>query len=111
VARATSCDLSYPQVWRRTGSRHRYHDVGDSIGGFLLSIEFLLLLILLPLAVAGRVLLGRHWQIEVCLGRRLLYDVDGGDWGQSRLVIADLVEQIRLGQIDPALAGPSRSQD
>ena len=65
----------------------------------LTGVEFLLLLLVLPLAVIAR-LFGKHWQVQVRRGRTLLYEVDGGDWAQSRLVIADLAERIRLGQLE-----------
>ncbi|WGL51716.1 hypothetical protein P5P86_17375 [Nocardioides sp. BP30] len=61
--------------------------------------EFLLLLLVLPIALGAR-LFGRHWQVEVRRGWRLLYEVDGGDWNRSRRVIADLVERIRLGRLE-----------
>ena len=50
----------------------------------LTGIEFLLLLLILPLAVIAR-LLGKHWQVQVRRGRTLLHEVDGGDWARTDL--------------------------
>lgn len=73
----------------------------------LTGVEFLLLLLILPLAVIAR-LFGQHWHVEVRRGLHVLHEVDGGDWGRSRVVIADLAEQIRLGQLQQGGPGSDR---
>lgn len=67
----------------------------------LTGVEFLLLLLVLPVALIGRLVLGKHWQVEVRQGWKLRYEVDGGDWSQSRVVIDDLANRIALGQLEP----------
>ena len=66
----------------------------------LTGIEFLLLLVVLPVAVIARLIFGRHWQVEVREGWKVRYEVDGGSWSQSRAVIDDLAQRISLGQLE-----------
>lgn len=62
-------------------------------------LEFLLLLLVLPVAVLARVLFGRRWCVEVRRGRRLHQEVVGGDWQRSGLLVRDLASQIERGEL------------
>ncbi len=114
-----------PWAWRRRVSPRPWDvwnfldfDFADGIGTFVASVlgllflaflapvvllvlltgvEFFLLILLLPIAIVARFVLGKHWTVEVRQGRRLVYDVDGGGWAASGTVLNDLAEQIRLG--------------
>ena len=66
----------------------------------LTGIEFLLLLVVLPVAVIARLIFGKHWRVEVREGWNVRYEVDGGSWSQSRAVIDDLAQRISLGQLE-----------
>lgn len=73
-----------------------------------IAIELVLLLALLPIAVLARVVFGMSWEVEV-------RDVNGGivwpvihvetvkGWSDSGQRIAELSEEIRLGQFTPNL--------
>jgi hypothetical protein len=118
-----------PWRWRRRISARPWDSVGlgldagpEDLGGMALAliltvvvalvapilllvllsgIEFLLLLIVLPLSVLGRLVFRQHWHVEVRRQRHLICDIDSGDWATSRTVIADLAERLRLGRLDP----------
>jgi hypothetical protein len=61
-------------------------------------LELLLLVLVLPFAVLGRVLFGRHWHVEVRRGFTVEHEVDGGGWRSSATMIQDLAEQLRQGR-------------
>jgi hypothetical protein len=61
-------------------------------------IEWILLLILLPVAVAGRVIFGKHWTIEVRRGDTL-WEIDGGTWSESQANLQQIAAQIESGQV------------
>jgi hypothetical protein len=67
--------------------------------------EFLLLLLLLPFAILGRMLLGRHWTVEVRRGWRPWWETAAGDWQASTLKINDVADAIRSGQVPPQTIG------
>lgn len=66
-------------------------------------IELLALLVVLPIALLGRVLFGRHWTIEVRRGFRPYWEQLAGDWQASGVQIHEVADAIRRG--DP----PERS--
>lgn len=70
--------------------------------------ELLLLLLLLPLAILGRVLLGRHWTVEVRRGWRPWWESRVGDWQASGLRIHEIADAIRRGQAPPQTLGDTR---
>jgi hypothetical protein len=61
-------------------------------------LELLLLLLVLPFAVLGRMLFGRHWKVEVRRGFTVEHEVDAGDWRSSATVIQDLADLLRQGR-------------
>lgn len=69
-------------------------------------IEWILLLVLLPVAVATRVVFGRHWTIEV-VRDGALWEIDGGSWRESQGMLEQITDQIERGQtpsLDTAVA-------
>ena len=48
-------------------------------------LELLLLLLVLPIALLGRVVLGRHWTVEVRHGWTPYAEQPAGDWQESGL--------------------------
>ena len=78
---------------------------------FLLAgIELLALLAVLPLAILGRVLLGRHWTVEVRRGWRPWWEMGSGDWGTSRLQIHDIAAAVERGELPPRTLGAGDSE-
>jgi len=67
----------------------------------LASIELLALLLVFPVALAGRVLFGRHWTIEVRRGFRPHWEERSGDWSTSGRRIAEVAEAIERGAVPP----------
>ncbi|HIZ97677.1 MAG TPA: hypothetical protein H9805_03775 [Candidatus Janibacter merdipullorum] len=63
----------------------------------VVAAEMLLLLALLPFAILGRVLLGRHWRVEVREGWTFAWEVEAGDWAQSRRTIEHVAQGLRAG--------------
>ncbi|MFT4263868.1 MAG: hypothetical protein QM572_10845 [Nocardioides sp.] len=59
-------------------------------------IELLLLLAVLPFALAGRMLFGRRWWVQVRRGWRLTSEEMVGDWTASGARVRELANQIRL---------------
>ncbi|BBH16621.1 hypothetical protein Back2_09080 [Nocardioides baekrokdamisoli] len=59
-------------------------------------IEWILLLMLMPIAVAGRVVLGKHWTIEV-RHQDQLWEIDGGTWRESQATLQQIATQIESG--------------
>lgn len=77
----------------------------------LAGLELLLLLLVLPLALLGRVLLGRHWYVEVREGFGLWSEEPTGDWQASGVRIHELADQLRRGEIPPRTLGPRADPD
>lgn len=77
----------------------------------LAGIELLLLLLLLPFVIAGRILLGRSWTVEVRRGWRPYWEEPAGDWQQSGLRVHEVAEQLRLGSPLPQTLGAAPPQD
>ena len=69
--------------------------------GLVAGVEFLLVLVVLPFAVLGRVLLGRHWTVEVRRGWQPYWEVLSGDWQASGLQIHATADAIRRGDLPP----------
>ena len=67
--------------------------------------EFLLLLLLLPFAILGRMLFGRHWTVEVRRGWRPWWEVPAGDWQASTLKIHEVADAVRRGEAPPQTIG------
>lgn len=74
----------------------------------LAGVELLLLLLLLPFAILGRVLLGRHWTVEVRRGWRPWWEVRAGDWQASTARIHDVATAIRRGDLPERTLGLER---
>ncbi|MEU4418931.1 hypothetical protein [Nocardia salmonicida] len=68
-------------------------------------VELLLLLVLLPIAVVGRVVFGRHWHVELRRGFRPWWEVEAGDWQASKLKIHEVADDVRQGEIPPRTLG------
>ena len=58
--------------------------------------EFLLLLLLLPLWLVMRAVLGGTWPIEVWRGKTLVGTESVKGWGPSRIRMFDIAEGVRL---------------
>lgn len=67
--------------------------------------EFLLLLVVLPFAILGRVVLGRHWTVEVRRGWRPWWEVQAGDWQSSSVRIHEIADAVRRGDLPPQTLG------
>jgi len=68
-------------------------------------LELLLLLLVFPFAVAGRVLLGRHWTIEIRRGWKPYWEREVGDWQQSSARMLEIQSAIRDGRLPPQTIG------
>lgn len=64
----------------------------------LVAVELLLLLLLLPFAVLGRIVLGRHWHVELRRGFSPWWEVEAGDWRASGLKIHEVADLVRRGE-------------
>ncbi|GAW50848.1 MULTISPECIES: hypothetical protein [unclassified Nocardioides] len=64
-------------------------------------VELLLVLLVLPFAVLGRMLLGRHWTVEVRRGWRPYAEEQAGDWQASGLRVHALADDLRRGNPPP----------
>ena len=62
-------------------------------------LELLLLLLVLPFALLGRVAFGRHWHVEVRRGWRPWSEVEAGDWHASGVRIHELSAAIEHGEV------------
>ena len=64
-------------------------------------LEFLLVLLVLPFAVLGRVLLGRHWTVVARRGWKPWWEEPGGDWRSSGERVHGIADAVRRGQVPP----------
>jgi hypothetical protein len=64
-------------------------------------LEFLLVLVLIPVAVLSRVVLGRHWTVVARRGWKSWWEEPAGDWQQSGVRIHELADAVRRGQVPP----------
>ncbi|WP_185996070.1 hypothetical protein [Nocardioides campestrisoli] len=60
-------------------------------------VELVLLAVLLPFAILGRVLFGRHWYVEVRHGFERVWEAEAGDWAASREEIHANADRLRRG--------------
>ncbi len=67
----------------------------------LAGLELLVLALAMPLALAGRVLLGRHWVVEVRRGWQPWWEAETGDWRACELRIYEIADEIRRGELPP----------
>ncbi len=65
-------------------------------------LELLLLLLVLPFAILGRVLFGAHWTIEARRGWHPSWEESAGDWVESRQAIRDVATAIEAGHLPPS---------
>lgn len=72
----------------------------------LVALELLLLLLLLPLAVLARVVLGRHWRVEVRRGWTHVWEAPAGDWRASEQKIQEIADAITRGDLPPVAQPP-----
>ncbi len=68
-------------------------------------VELLLVLLLLPFALLGRAVFGRHWTVEARRGFRIWWETPAGDWQASLLKIHDVADEIRIGNLPPQTVG------
>lgn len=73
-------------------------------------LEMLLLLLLVPFVIAGRILFGRQWRIEVREGWTPVWDAPAGSWQESGQAIdavaAGLRQGLGLAEATRPLGGP-----
>jgi hypothetical protein len=62
------------------------------------SLELLLVLLVLPFAVLGRVLFGRRWTVEVRRGWKPVHEELTGTWNDASVRITELSVEIERGQ-------------
>lgn len=74
----------------------------------LVALEMLLLLALLPFAILARMLLGRHWRVEVREGWDFRWEVEAGGWSESGRRIEQVATDLRHGA-PPWRAGHRRA--
>ncbi|MFC7503063.1 hypothetical protein ACOACQ_05100 [Nocardioides sp. CPCC 206347] len=67
--------------------------------GLFLTLEVLLILLLLPFAVIGRIALGKHWWVEARKGFSPYWEVQAGNWRQSRDQIRKVAGDIERGDL------------
>lgn len=67
--------------------------------GLLAILELLAVLAILPFALVGRMVFGRHWHVELRHGFRPHWEVEAGSWSQSATTIHEVADQVRRGDI------------
>lgn len=63
----------------------------------LVSVELLLILLVLPVALIGRVAFGRHWTVELRRGWKPYWEESVGDWQASGTRIHEVADGVRRG--------------
>ncbi|MGO1165498.1 MAG: hypothetical protein ACTMHL_02655 [Janibacter sp.] len=63
----------------------------------VVAFEMLLLLLLLPFAILGRMLFGSHWRVEVREGWDFAWEFEAGGWSESGRVIEHVAQGLRMG--------------
>ncbi len=101
--------------------RPRFREPDESLGstmdasdGFLVGVliivaiivvvvlgEWILAVLLLPLALADRFLLRRPWTVDVVRGRELVASHQAADWASSRELKEELAAQAARGDLLP----------
>jgi len=69
--------------------------------GLIALVELLLVLLLLPVALVGRVCFGRHWVVEARKGFSVEWDERSGGWRTSGLRIRGVAESLQRGEGPP----------
>lgn len=59
--------------------------------------ELALLLLLLPVLALARIILGRHWVVEVRSGMRAVWETEVGTWPQTRAAINSMASGLESG--------------
>lgn len=59
--------------------------------------ELALLVLLVPVLALGRVVLGRHWVVEVRSGWRPVWETEVGTWPQTRRAITSMASALEQG--------------
>lgn len=67
----------------------------------ILVVELLALAVVLAVTLAGRVLLGRPWTLEVRRDGELVMTREVAGWRESRQALAELREGVREGRVTP----------
>ncbi|MBG6098394.1 hypothetical protein [Nocardioides luteus] len=62
-------------------------------------IELMLLIAILPFAITGRVVFGRHWTVEVRRGFTPIHEERTGSWTTSGVRIRELAREIESGNV------------
>ncbi|UMG93328.1 hypothetical protein [Nocardioides sp. TF02-7] len=62
-------------------------------------LELLVLLVVMPFAVGARIVLGRHWYVEVRRGWTPYLEEEAGDWQASGVLIHDLAARLERGDV------------
>lgn len=70
-------------------------------------LEFLLLLLVLPFALVGRALFGRHWVVEARKGFRIWWDAPSSLW---LFPPAPATRAVRLPSLEPSTGQWQRSR-
>lgn len=70
--------------------------------------ELALLVLLVPVLALGRVVLGRHWIVEVRSGWRPVWETEVGTWPQTRRAITSMASALEQG-IHPWDEQPGRA--
>lgn len=78
---------------------------------FIASLELLLVLLVLPFAILGRVVLGRHWTVELRRGWTPWYEEEAGDWQASGIAIHALADRVRHGDLPERTIDPGPVDD
>lgn len=68
-------------------------------------LELLLLLVVMPVAVLLRVVLGRHWHVEVRDGWTPYHEEEAGDWQASGIRIHELAARLERGDVPQRTIG------
>ena len=71
----------------------------------LATIEFAVLLLLVPFIAGARMLFGRHWVVEVRRGFTPYHEEHAGKWGASSERIRQLAGSISRGDLPPHTIG------
>jgi len=70
-----------------------------------LPLEFMALVLVLPLAILGRILFGRKWHVELRRGWGVWCEVAAGDWRGSTMKIHEIADAVRRGEIPERTLG------
>ncbi|HSX68052.1 hypothetical protein [Nocardioides sp.] len=70
-----------------------------------LPLELIAIVVVLPLAVLGRVLFGRKWHVELRRDWKPWTEVKAGDWRASTIKIHELADAVRRGEVPARTLG------